>query len=612
MDHYSPYRVVITNNGAVALTDLTITDTLPDDVTFVRAYQGVTNTPPTDITGNVLTWDTTSAIVGLSNLPVGGSIEFYIEVRVVAEPVNSIFINTIEVEDGNTGANDADDDSDNLLNANVKTLTATSEAGSGTGFIVDPEPVFIGEILTYTVNLDIPSGTATNLQALDVLDRGLAFVRCVSIEGGTLTTDLAGGFAAACAAPTVSAAPSGSSDSGNQGRSVQFDLGNVTSTSLERLTITYEAVVLDIADNVNGVDDLNNFVTWSWDTNSSISDEATPVTIDEPELTIDKDALPAVATFGTPITFTLDIAHSSSSTAPAYDVIVTDVLPVGLTYIDGSLAFTGLGPTSYNYNPGTFTLTFNWDVFPLGAAATIEFQAAFVGPSPVENAANVEWTSLEIDPNLDGTPVQLSPYNIYATERWYDPADQTINDYAVRDAITIRLPEELPLTGFKPGVQNVVPVQPVEKAYHELDAMYLEIPKLGIDIPVMGIPYLDENWDLTWLSDQAGYLEGSTYPGHIGNTAITAHVILADGTPGPFHELSQLSWNDEIILHIDGQKYVYLLRQNLQVYPNDFSTFIYDRYTWLTLITCSGYSDYTEEYLSRTLVKAVLVRTEAE
>ena len=120
---------MITNNGAVVLTDLTITDTLPDDVTFVRAYQGVTNTPPTDITGNVLTWDTTSAIVGLSNLPVGGSIEFYIEVRVVAEPVNSTFINTIEVEDGNTGANDDDDDSDNLLNANVKALTGNVRSG---------------------------------------------------------------------------------------------------------------------------------------------------------------------------------------------------------------------------------------------------------------------------------------------------------------------------------------------------------------------------------------------------------------------------------------------------------------------------------------------------
>jgi len=384
----------------------------------------------------------------------------------------------------------------------------------------------------------------------------------------------------------------------------------VTSTSLDTPTITDTAIVLDIAENVDGVDDLNNNATWTWDTSSSISGEATPVTIDEPELTIDKDADPTVATLGSAIDFSLDIAHSSSSTAPAYDVIVTDVLPDGLAFIPGSITFTGLAPTSYNYDPFTYTLTFNWDVFPLLAEATINFQAAFVGPSPVINAANVEWTSLELDPGVGGIPVQRSPYNIHSTERWYDPLDQTINDYNVSDQIEISEPEELPLTGFIPGVQTVIPVQPAEKAYQTLDAMYLEIPKLGINIPIMGIPYVDNDWDLTWLSDQAGYLEGSTYPGHIGNTAITAHNILADGMPGPFYELSQLSWNDEIILHIDGQKYTYLLRQNLEVYPNDYSTFRYDGYTWLTLITCSGYSDYTEEYLSRTLVKAVLVSVE--
>ncbi len=63
---------MITNSGAVDLTDLTVTDTLPDDVTFVRAYQGATDTPPTNIAGNVLTWDTTSAIVDLSSLTCRG------------------------------------------------------------------------------------------------------------------------------------------------------------------------------------------------------------------------------------------------------------------------------------------------------------------------------------------------------------------------------------------------------------------------------------------------------------------------------------------------------------------------------------------------------------
>ena len=382
--------------------------------------------------------------------------------------------------------------------------------------------------------------------------------------------------------------------------------------SLDTLTITYEVIVLDISSNYNGVGNLNNRITWSWDSDSSITGEATPVTIDEPELTITKTARPTIATYGTPIDFTLEVSHANSSTAPAYDVILKDVLPTGLAFVPGSIVTTGLAPTSYDFDAGTTTMIFRWDVFPLAATSTINFQAAFVGPSPVVNEANVEWTSIEIDPVLN-VPVQRSPYNIHSTERWYDPLDQTINDYRVNDEVIIRLPEsELPLTGFSAGVNSEVPAQPVEKSYVDIGTMYLEIPKLGINIPIMGIPYVDENWDLTWLADQAGYLEGTTFPGQVGNTAITAHVVLADGTPGPFEELSSLIWGDKIILHMDGQKYIYELRHNLKVFPNDYSMFYYDGYTWLTLITCEGYDKYTDNYLYRTLVKAVLVKTELE
>jgi LPXTG-site transpeptidase (sortase) family protein len=615
------YHVTITNNGAVDLSSLIVTDTLPSDVTFIRAYQGANNIPPTTIAGNVLTWsylDLTDAIDDLTDLPYATTpagnnvIEFDIEVEVVASPVGFSFTNTIEVEDTTTGASDSDDDTDYLMTVNLKSLTDTSEAGSGTGTIVNPEPVFIGEILEYTINIEVPSGTASNLQALDILDHGLAFVGCTGISAGALTTS--GNFTTACSSPTVEAEPTSSANTADQGRRVTFDLGNVTNsgTSTEVLSITYEVIVLDISDNYNGVDNLNNTMTWSWDTTSSITASATPVRIEEPEMSIQKTALPTTATYGTPIDFTLEISHAAISAAPAYDVILTDVLPSGLEYVPGTLLVTGLPETSSNYDPATYTITVGWDEFPLAASATITFQAAFIGPSPVENEASVEWTSIEIDPQPSGDPVQRSTHNIHATERWYDPADQTINDYGANSAVSIALPEELPLTGFIPGVENVIPEQPAEKMYDELDTMYLEIPKLGLYMPITGVPYVDGEWDLTWLSDQAGYLEGSTFPGQVGNTAITAHVVLADGTDGPFHDLRSLLWGDEIILHMDGQKYTYELRHNLNVYPSDFSTFTYDGYTWLTLITCEGFNEYTETYDSRTLVKAVLVKTEFE
>ena len=614
------YEVIITNSGDVDLDSLIVTDDLPDDVTFIRAYRGVDDFVPTISAVDTLTW----VADDFDTLVAGSSFTFYIEVRVNNTISVSSITNPIEIEDTDTGASDEDDDTDNLINTNIKVLTGTSEAGSGTAspaLPIDPEPVYIGELLTYTVRLDIPPGTATNLQLLDIMDSGLAFVHCVDIDEGSttipatplLTTDRSGGFDGACTSPTVSAEPTGSLASENQGRRVQFNLGNVTSTATDTLTITYEAVVLDIAANTNGVGGLNNAVTWSWDVNSSISDEATPVEIDEPQLNITKSANPSTAVYGTPITFTMEVSHALASTATAYDVLLTDGLPTGLAYIPGSESSVGLAPTSYSYNAATAVLTFIWNEFPLGATSTVTFQAAFIGPSPVVNAAGLEWTSIEIDPISPGVPVQRSTYNVNSTERRYDPLTVTINDYRAGDDARIEVPESnLPLTGFKPGESTVLPLQPEEKAYTEMGDMWLEIPKLKLKMPITGVPYVGSNWDLTWLSDQAGYLEGSTFPGQVGNTAITAHVVLADGTPGPFRSIEKLLWGDQIILHINGEKFIYELRQSINVLPSDYSLFRYDGYTWVTLITCDEYNKTTGTYLKRTMVKAVLVKTEVE
>lgn len=47
---------------------------------------------------------------------------------------------------------------------------------------------------------------------------------------------------------------------------------------------------------------------------------------------------------------------------------------------------------------------------------------------------------------------------------------------------------------------------------------------------------------------------------HAGNTGLTARAYLADGSPGPFVELGKLSYGDQIIVHLDGQRYVYEVR----------------------------------------------------
>jgi len=247
-----------------------------------------------------------------------------------------------------------------------------------------------------------------------------------------------------------------------------------------------------------------------------------------------------------------------------------------------------------------------WAYFPLGETATVTFQATFVGPSPVINSANVEWSSIQIDPNPHLTP--QSSFNVHSTERRYDPLNQTLNNYRAVSSVTLSTPL-LPKTGFAPHVETLLPLQPENKVYASTDVV-LEIPSLVIKIPVVGVPKKDGSWDVTWLGKQAGWLEGSAFPSYEGNSVLTGHIYDANGLPGPFINLSKLKFGDQVIVHAYGQKYIFEVRTNQVVAPNDLSAFKHEERSWITLITCKEYDEKTNTYKKRVVVRAVLVNVE--
>ena len=63
------------------------------------------------------------------------------------------------------------------------------------------------------------------------------------------------------------------------------------------------------------------------------------------------------------------------------------------------------------------------------------------------------------------------------------------------------------------------------------EGIYLEIPKLGVYTEIVGIPYTESGWDVTWLWKQAGYLQGTAFPTWKGNTVLTSHVQYPLGDP---------------------------------------------------------------------------------
>ncbi|HTX79119.1 MAG TPA: sortase, partial [Longilinea sp.] len=166
----------------------------------------------------------------------------------------------------------------------------------------------------------------------------------------------------------------------------------------------------------------------------------------------------------------------------------------------------------------------------------------------------------------------------------------------------------LPATGFAPGVQTVLPVRPSAEADIKEIGLTLDIPDLKVNVPIEGVPLTDHGWDLTWLGNEVGYLDGTAFPTWTGNSVITGHVYLANGKPGPFVDLDQLQWGDQIIVHASwGQDYVYEVRSVREVAPDDLSILKHEDQSWLTLVTCQGYDQRTNSYQKRLMVRAVLV-----
>jgi LPXTG-site transpeptidase (sortase) family protein len=170
----------------------------------------------------------------------------------------------------------------------------------------------------------------------------------------------------------------------------------------------------------------------------------------------------------------------------------------------------------------------------------------------------------------------------------------------------------LPGTGFAPNRVTALRQMPADYAYLNYGELLLEIPVLGVETTIVGVPLGEDGWDVTWLWDKAGYLGGTAFPTWSGNSVITGHVVLANGLEGPFADLKELEYGDAVIVHGWGEQYVYEIREVDIVSPYDPSVLRHEEYPWLTLVTCAGFDETSESYRWRVVARAVMVSIESE
>jgi sortase A len=124
----------------------------------------------------------------------------------------------------------------------------------------------------------------------------------------------------------------------------------------------------------------------------------------------------------------------------------------------------------------------------------------------------------------------------------------------------------------------------------------IEINKINVRLPIlMGA-------DDKALDKGAGFLEGTSYPGEIGNSAIAAHRSRTYGRM--FNRLGEVKEGDEITIKTTEGTYHYVAFKKVIVQPNDLSVLKQNGDNKiLTLITCEPIETATHRLIIQAKLK---------
>jgi fimbrial isopeptide formation D2 family protein/uncharacterized repeat protein (TIGR01451 family) len=297
---------------------------------------------------------------------------------------------------------DGDDDTDSAnFTMNGATFEKTTSSTSTT----------IGAITTYTLSIDATDGIIDDLVVEDVLPAGLIYNNTTEITG------------------VIPVSPSVTTpNDGSVATTITWDFGSVTHSSAEPIVITYETITANVLANQDATTLNNNAeVTYTPEGEDPlVQEDDVTIEIQEPVLSLDKSANLSTALFGQEIEYTLVVDHEASSTSSAYDVVVEDTLPAGLTLVSGSTSSTDSG-WSFTETTSGFTATNN--SIGLGNTSTITYKASVDSPPDSPNVGD----TLSNDATLTWTSVNgVSEY-----ERDGSDGATGLNDYADDDVTSV-------------------------------------------------------------------------------------------------------------------------------------------------------------------------------
>jgi LPXTG-site transpeptidase (sortase) family protein len=170
--------------------------------------------------------------------------------------------------------------------------------------------------------------------------------------------------------------------------------------------------------------------------------------------------------------------------------------------------------------------------------------------------------------------------------------------FAQDNPVTVVTPTPVPVN---PTMTALAP-EPTPLPQVEISRLF--IPSLGVQTPVIEIFRHNHAWDLSFLGNNAGHLEGTAGLEETGNIVLAGHVERADGTRGVFAEIGNLARRELIILQLPAEERRYHVTEVRAAEPGELSVLYPTETDRITLITCSDYDFLQGTYLSRVVVIA--------
>jgi len=348
------FSVVVGNTGSTTAFDVVLRDLLPGGLENVVSLQvtnvtGGAETPLLHVDLEPDGWHTDPF-----DVPVGGSVTITfsagltIEVSPGDEIQNRVTaeFSSLDGEDPHerTGADGSDQNDPAVLDnyntsANSQIITVADPVALDKRFHPDPAGTTyaVGEAFTYRLTIELIQGTIEDLVVTDTLPAGVTFLPPAVVGKGNANinydyTDPPG--------------------PGQDGQELTFDFGTVTNPddgdlSNDFITIDLPVRVDNILANQNGTALLNNAKLSFSGPQGTVerffdADAEEPgiqplkAEVVEPDLAVEKTMDPTEQSRGNKATVSLRVFHTPDSRATAYDLVVTDTLPAGLSYVDAT------------------------------------------------------------------------------------------------------------------------------------------------------------------------------------------------------------------------------------------------------------------------------------